>query len=712
MSQFDNPSAAAPFRAGFLLLIGMGNGKDGRNGLELRYGAVTDPKTMPDFQPLSFVEIAGGSTEPTSIVTPNGVYDGAIPFLFALDATTIVAIYPGCENGQDGIWAHIFSDTGATLVRVGAYQLLYKYLSPYPAQIGASLIPGKAGVLVAPPNITNMIWCTVPAVTPQAPATWTVQFAPMADGPQAQQDSASVLGAAINRGMTDTSIIVVPNSAGVGDPPAFAVGYCAFWRASELTVAPFQVVFPDPAGPPTLSWGAWVKSVVATPLFFFSSPDGFAWYQLAGSSLTIGKVNADGTLGGGAVFGDHLSGPAVVYHTFAPFTPDPQPGSDPEVVGVFRSLLNGLGEPLIVQIGNARRTVFTQEPAPDQQGVIIGIFESGPPIPNENAAAVPASTVGTTTFGELSSKQTGWTIGASIGGFLQYSSSNGIPDVATLDTSFNIAFGVNTAFSQSTTQMDLDTKQAVSSVINNPGFVKPVGAALVALFEYVGSKFEFLDNNSNPVPGAAIFYQMAVSGMTVQEMPFEYPSSGYDGPYPGRLLSYPTLDAVQNTYQTGTLNGTPAATCSWSTAGSTTGAPTVIVAGSKSIGAYLNFNASIGAKVGPPGESVSVSAGVSANFNFNYQWADTEQDQFSTSVALPALDDPPPQGAYAGYGYYAFLLEHDNSYTEDLIALLKANPTEVNTTLLNAISPQSVPWKIAYAISGTDPADPTAAGPA
>lgn len=452
--------------------------------------------------------------------------------------------------------------------------------------------------------------------------------------------------------------------------------------------------------------GALVKSVVATPIFFFSSPDGFAWYQLSGSSLTIGKVNADGTLGEGAVFGDHLSGPAVIYHTFGPFTPDPQPGSDPEVVGVFRSLLNGLSEPLIVQIGNARRTVFTQDPGPDQQGVIIGIFESGPPIPNENAAALAGPTnVGTTAFGEQSSQQTGWTISASVGGFLQYTSSNGIPDVASLDTSFNIAFGVNTAFSQSTTQIDLDTKLAVSSVINNPGYVNPLGAALVALFEYVGSKYEFLDNNSNPVPGAAIFYQMAVSGMTVQELPFEYPSSGYDGPYPGRLLSYPTLDAVQNTYQTGTLSGTLPATCSWSTAGYTTNVPTVIIAGSKSIGAYLNFNASIGAKVGPPGENVSVSAGVSANFNFNYQWASTEQDQFSTSVALPALDDPPPQGAYAGYGYYAFLLEHDGSYTEDLIALLKANPTKLNTTLLNAISPQSVPWKIAYAISGTDPAD-------
>ncbi|MFD2056841.1 hypothetical protein ACFSQT_28310 [Mesorhizobium calcicola] len=164
----------------------------------------------------------------------------------------------------------------------------------------------------------------------------------------------------VNRGLSDTSIIVVPNSTGVGVPPAFAIGYYAAWWGGLLQVAPYQVVFPDPAGPPTLSWGAWVKSSVATPLFFFSSPDGFAWYQLAGSSLSIGKVNADGTLGDGAVFGDHLSGPAVIYHTFAPFTSDPQPGSDPEVVGVYRSLLNGLSEPLIVQIGNARRTVSTQ----------------------------------------------------------------------------------------------------------------------------------------------------------------------------------------------------------------------------------------------------------------------------------------------------------------------------------------------------------------
>ena len=151
-------------------------------------------------------------------------------------------------------------------------------------------------------------------------------------------------------------------------------------------VAPYQVVFWNPAGPPMLSWGAWVKSAVTTPPFFFSSPDGFAWYQLAGSSLTIGKVNADGTFGAGALFGDHLSGPAVIYHTFGPFTSDPQPGSDPEVevVKVFRSLVNGLSEPTV--IGNARRTYSRKTQARTSRR--SSVPSVGAAVPNENAAAL------------------------------------------------------------------------------------------------------------------------------------------------------------------------------------------------------------------------------------------------------------------------------------------------------------------------------------
>ena len=720
MSQFANPSAVAPFRAGYLLLVGTGNGKDGRNGLELVYGAVTTANQMPDFQPLTFVEVGDGggpsgsssTSKPTSIVTQNGVYDGAVPFLFALDQRTIVAIYPGCENGQNGVWAHVFSDIGTGVVRVCACQLLNGYPGAIAAQIGASLVPGKSGILLVPPGGAAM-WCTLPAFTPQQAVTIAVQ--PLAGtthvaltAPSPGAASVGPLGASPAH-LVDTSIVVVPNGAGAGEPPAFAIGYWAVW-ADTLSMTPFQVTFPDPAAPPVLALGPPVSIArPPAPVFLFSSPDGSAWYQIAGSSLTLGKINPDGSLGVGGIYGDHLSVPAVIYHTFDPFTQDQAPGSDPQVVGVYRTLLNGFSEPLIVQLGYARRTVFAMEPAPTQQGVVIGIVESGPPVPNENVGSLAnQSVVGTTVFGEQSTTTTGWTLGASIGGFLQYATSSGVPDVATLDTSFNVAFGVNSTFSRSLTIISLDSKTIPSSLINDgsnndPCYVNPQGLALVCDFAYIGSKLEFLDSNQNPVPDAPIFYEMTVSQATVQALPFTHPPGGCNGGiYPGQLQSYPTLQSVGDSYAADALSGTPPATCAWSTGGTDNTGSSTITQGSTSLGAYLNFNASISAKVGPPGESISVSAGVTASFNFNYQWSSATQDQFSTGVTLPALDDPAPPGAYASYGYYAYLLKHDVQHTEDLIAVLKANPDPINVQLLKAIAPQSAPWKIAYAISGAE----------
>src|SRR5687768_7355509 len=100
MGVFDNASAVAPFRAGYLVLAGMATGKDARHGLELLYGEVQTADQAPKFSSIDFLE--GQSSSPsspsssspssssppptsTSIVTQNGAYKHSIPYLFALD---------------------------------------------------------------------------------------------------------------------------------------------------------------------------------------------------------------------------------------------------------------------------------------------------------------------------------------------------------------------------------------------------------------------------------------------------------------------------------------------------------------------------------------------------------------------------------------------------------------------------------------------------
>src|SRR5690242_5499273 len=147
----------------------MGTGKDSRNGLELLYGEVETADQLPKFQSINFLD--GQSS--TSIVTQNGVYRGSVPYLFALDACTLVALYVGEENGQSGIWAHVFYDDGATLSRVATLQAVaadLNFIAAAPV-FGASTIPGLSGFLLAYNNAAGLTytWCTLPAYTPGQP---------------------------------------------------------------------------------------------------------------------------------------------------------------------------------------------------------------------------------------------------------------------------------------------------------------------------------------------------------------------------------------------------------------------------------------------------------------------------------------------------------------------------------------------------------------
>jgi hypothetical protein len=697
MGVFENASAVAPFRAGYLVLQGMGTGSNSRNGLDLLYGEVGIANELPKFQSTNFFD--GQSS--TSIVTQNGVYHGSVPYLFALDDSTIVALYAGEENGQTGIWAHVFFDDGATLTRVTALQQLagdLDFIASAPI-FGASTVPGLSGFLLAYNNADGMAytWCSLPSYTPGQPMQLNVlRLSGSGDG--------TVNG--------NVSLVVVVNGAGGGEMPVQAIQTVNYGKHLDVSIYGLDVS----DGVPVIDTANNMETDGQWDVFsLFRGADGLAWYQstTGGSgTITLGVVASDGTLTPGAATNlpaSSLPHPAPVYYTFGEFTANPPVGMR-ETVPVYRTLLFGAdsGDPL--QVGQAQRTVFQQEPPPTQQGVVIGIFDSGPPVPNENLAGLsPGATIGVTTFGEIDSQTTGWTINSSIGGFFQYQSSDGIPGILSVTQKFKISFGVTAAFSQQATSQQIKSYYAKAQTIldNNQLVTNPQGQALVGFTSFIGYRYVFLDTTGSPVPNAPPYYELYSTGWTINSLPYDYNPAATAGKVPGNILSYVMNDGEEQSLEQNLLNGASIAQAAWSTAGGANVQPASITQGSKSIGTNLNFQASIGGSLGPPGENISVSAGVQASFAINYTWSTTTTDQIQTSDDLGPLNDPPPAGAYSSYSYDVLILAHNQQYTAELISLLQSYPSTNNTTLLGLMAPNSSPWQIihivrAYELAGAN----------
>lgn len=700
MSIFENASAVAPFRAGYLVLQGMGTGSNSRNGLDLLYGEVGTANELPKFQSTNFFD--GQSS--TSIVTQNGVYHGSVPYLFALDDSTIVALYAGEENGQTGIWAHVFFDDGATLTRVTALQQLagdLDFLSSAPI-FGASTVPGLSGFLLAYNNADGMAytWCSLPSYTPGQPIPLNV---------------VRITGGGDGTVNGNVSLVVVVSGAG-SDTPVQAVQTVNYGKHLDVNIYGLDVS----SGVPVIQAGANAEIDGQWGVFsLFRGADGLPWYQTTtgGKTITLGVVASDATLTPGpatSLPAPSLPHPAPVYYTFGEFTTNPPVGLQ-ETVPVYRTLLFGAGSGDPVQVGQARRTVFQQEPPPTQQGVVIGIFDSGPPIPNANLAGLsPDVTIGTTAFGEIDSQTTGWTINSSIGGFFQYQSSSGIPGILSVTQKFKISFGVTAAFSQQATTQQIKSYYATASTIldRDQLVTNPQGVALVGFTSFIGYRYVFLDTTGSPVPNAPPYYELYSTGWTINSLPYDYNPAATAGKLPGNILSYVMDEGEEQSLEQNLLNGASIAQLAWSTSGGASVQSASITQGSKSIGTNLNFQASIGGSLGPPGENVSVSVGVQASFTFNYTWSTSTTDQIGTSDQLGPLNNPPPAGAYSSYSYDVLILAHNQQYTTELISLLQSYPSANNTRLLGQMAPNSSPWQIIHIVRAYELAAANAAAAA
>jgi hypothetical protein len=703
MGVFDNASAVAPFRAGYLVLAGMGTGKDSRHGLELLYGEVQSADQVPTFSSINFLE--GQSSSPsssspssssppptsTSIVTPNGAYQHSIPYLFALDANTLVALYIGEENGQSALYAQVFYDDGATLTRVTALQQLATDVSAIDTApiFGASTVPGLSGFVVAynAAAAMNVLWCTLPAYTPGQAVQLSVQ---------------TIMSEALAVN-PNIQLLIVVNGSGTGYASLRAVRSWNLGPVMQIDIFDVDIS----TGVPVLTQAASSSEDGQWPVFgLFRGADGLPWYQgvSEGSGvIAVGVVAADGSLApaaGASMPSKLLPFPAPVYYTFGDFALNPEVGAR-EVVPVYRTFLFGGDSSNLTQVGQAQRTVFEQEPPATPQGVVIGIFDSGPPMPNENVFGIPPkTTLGTTTFGETQSNTSGWTINSSIGGFFQYSSSTGLPGILSVTQQFKISLGVNAAFSQQSTAQEITSyyASAQTTTYNDQVVINPQGHALVGTTSYIGYQFVFLDTTGTAVPNAPVYYELYPTGWTITALPFDYNPAATTGKVPGQLLTYVMDWDSEQALKQNLLNGASVAEVAWSTDGGASQATQAINQGSKSIGTNLSFEASIGGSIGPPDEQISVNAGLQASFAFTYTWSTSTSDQIQTVSTLGALSFPPPAGAFGSYTYDVLILGHSQQYTADLIALLQSYPSDFNTQLLAMIAPNSSPWQIVHIV--------------
>jgi hypothetical protein len=711
MQEFDNPSAAAPFRDGYLLLVGQGTGKDSRHGLQLQYGVVESAGTLPKYSAFNFMDQTVNPPVQSSIVTPNGVYDHLVPYLVALDASTIVAVYAGEENGTSGLWAHVFWDDGATLNRVSAHQLAPDYQSNTPTQIGVSVLPGQSGFLVAYNSTTPgvaFLWCSLPDYTPGT--LFNLNVEQLTPGSSGATGFASVTG--------DLSFVAIINTSGAGSGSeciGILVNNVSNNVSGQYEFVLYDIGVPSAGGTPSIaSYSSFQEAAPnpksVGPISLFRGPDGLAWFQVAQNPLNVGQISVDNEWLQDITTLDYdPSQPAVVYFTFDVFSGDLNPGDPPQTVNVYRTFLFAGSNGSVTQVGQAQRTAFAQDKPKDQQGIVVGIIASGPPVPNENIAGllVP-QTFGTTTFGETTSQATGWTVTASVGGFVQVK-GNMNSGLYACNTNFKLTFGINSTFSRTSTSQQINSFNAVSSSITDNGqvVVNPQGAVLVSYCSYVGYMFQYLTMDGSPAPGTTPYYELypIPNSMVFRQMLFDYPSSGA-GIHPGQLASY-KADVQQ--LEQNLLNGASVASFAWSGVANSSAATAAITQGTQTAGMSVNFQGSIGVTLGPPGNNVQITFGMTANFAYNYTWTTTTTDQLQSVVTLLAPNKPPPQGAFASYSYDVLLLAHNQQFTADLITLLNGNPTDLNKKLVAAIAPSSMPWMMVHALTAAERAGSGAA---
>jgi hypothetical protein len=398
--------------------------------------------------------------------------------------------------------------------------------------------------------------------------------------------------------------------------------------------------------------------------------------------------------------------------------PDPSESGNPAKVPVYRTFLFDQKSAETVQIGWAQRTLSTQNAPDDPPGFLVGFVEGGPPVPNENIQAIDpkiVSSLATMTYGVETDADTDMTYNFAVDVMVKMSEEDGIPWVGTVDVDMDFDIG----YSGKWTQQNQTKRQG--SFTQDTGFeagpegnaVTCGGTAWVYIVDsYTAWQYDFLDASGNhPDPLADTYVQLVPNEPSLVPFSYAIDPASTEGPVPGNLLTYyMTTDQLQQ------LESSAAIPCSVSVVG--TGASSEssfpetgwdsmggkyteevakLVKDSTSQGLSADASEMIGGTV----MGTKVQVGLKTKFDFEVGWGTEQTSTYKSELDKSLITDgEPPPGQYSRYAFVTLMLAPNATYVDDLLRRLEyVDEAGLNADLKAHINPDSMPWKITYAVT-------------
>lgn len=375
---------------------------------------------------------------------------------------------------------------------------------------------------------------------------------------------------------------------------------------------------------------------------------------------------------------------------------------------------------LVSQYGYAMRDVLPAIPAAQQ--TLVGIIEGPPPVPNENIALgrVDTGSVGTTSYGVENSKSSGSSFSMEGGVMVSVSTEGG--QMGGIDSEVDAKAGIGRTDMSESSTTSLATYKTVASIVEDKNTKQPTvsgyGIAFLYGATFTGYRYHFLDQNSQPIPGAASYTQVFATRPQVRPYNFDLVGGG-PYPIPGQLMSYVVsqqqFDTLANSRNTMLGFQNPDSTSNfgiyyhWVEGGDYAEEANTLSTTTETKSWNVDVSAMMGYGMHGDVASWSVKAGDYLSINSESSVSQSTGTSISTDVDIPAVASG-TAGVYTGYGYYTVPFKGSATYATELTGYLKAHDTPLNRQLLTAIvgdlskpgTPIGEPWKIAYFIEPGD----------
>ena len=403
-----------------------------------------------------------------------------------------------------------------------------------------------------------------------------------------------------------------------------------------------------------------------------------------------------------------------VFYTFDPLPADAAPGTTANTA-ITRWVHFAESNYVSTEFGSAQRVSVSIPPQQDGQlGHLLGWIEGGPPVPNANIQGRDLSdndTFGMVVFGSKEEKTTDWKLKSTVGTTFTAHAEAGIPLVATATMGLELSLGITAGLSRKTqteTVQHVYCKTKGCEVTGAGQDIAREGTALLLYPGFIADKFTFftVDGQQNKLAPQVV--QLYPTGSVMEALTFNIPAIRPGGIVPGDLATYllepATKQALEGNAIAMNVGGDPHGwiTTSVTSSGGTQEEIAATETGGASLGAYFDIKSSVGAD-GIFGED-SATVERSLKFDFDYSWESSQRDQLSCDMDTDHVSEKDrSEGAFSSWTFDTILVKHDPAHAAQLIGLLQAYPTADNVALCRRILPQSIPWKITYALDDAIP---------